>query len=53
MNILLIVIVAVAIVLFFIGGFVSALNWLIWVALVLAAIAVIAWLVRVIAGRRA
>lgn len=53
MNILLVIIIAVAIVMFFIGGFVSALNWLIWVGLVLAVIAVIVWLVRVIAGRRA
>ena len=53
MNILLIIIAVVAIVLLFTGGFVSALNWLIWVGIVLLVIAIIVWLLRVITGRRA
>ncbi|MEO7122290.1 MAG: hypothetical protein ABI400_04070 [Lacisediminihabitans sp.] len=52
MNIFLIVIVIIAIVLAVTGGLVSAFNWLLWVALVLAAIAVIVWLMRTISGRR-
>lgn len=53
MNILLIIIAIVAVVLLLTGGFVPALNFLLWVGLVLAIIAVIVWLVRVISGRRA
>jgi len=52
MNILLIIIGVVAVVLLLTGGFVKPLNPLIWVGLVLAVIAVIVWLVRVISGRR-
>ncbi|MFF1632427.1 hypothetical protein [Leifsonia sp. NPDC058248] len=52
MNILLIVIAIVAIVLLFTGGFVSALNWLLWVGIILLVLAVIVWLVRMISGRR-
>jgi hypothetical protein len=52
MNILLIIIAIVAIVLLFTGGFVHALNFLLWVGIVLAIIAVIVFLVRVISGRR-
>jgi hypothetical protein len=52
MNILLVVIVIVAIVLAITGGLVQAFNWLLWVALVLAAIAIIVWLMRTISGRR-
>jgi uncharacterized membrane protein YdfJ with MMPL/SSD domain len=52
MNILLIIIGVVAVVLLLTGGFVQSLNFLLWVGLVLAIIAVIVWLVRVISGRR-
>ncbi|MES2170082.1 MAG: hypothetical protein V4479_05090 [Actinomycetota bacterium] len=52
MNILLIIIAIVAIVLLLTGGFVHALNFLLWVGIVLAIIAVIVFLVRVISGRR-
>jgi small-conductance mechanosensitive channel len=52
MNILLIVIAIVAIVLLFTGGFVQALNWLLWVGIILLVFAVIVWLVRMISGRR-
>jgi len=52
MNILLIIIGVIAVVLLLTGGFVQSLNFLLWVGLVLAVIAVILWLVRVISGRR-
>jgi hypothetical protein len=53
MNILLIIIAIIAVVLLLTGGFVHALNFLLWVGIVLAVIAVIIWLIRVISGRRA
>ena len=52
MNILLIIIAVVAVVLLLTGGFVHALNFLLWVGIVLAVIALIVWLVRMISGRR-
>ncbi|MFC9559409.1 hypothetical protein [Agromyces sp. NPDC056965] len=51
MNILLIIVVIIAVILAITGGFVQSLNFLLWVGLVLLAIAVIAWLIRMIAGR--
>lgn len=52
MNILLIIIGVVAVVLLLTGGFVQSLNFLLWVGIVLAVIALIVWLVRMISGRR-
>jgi hypothetical protein len=52
MNILLIVIAIIAIVLLLTGGFVQALNWLLWVGIILLVFAIIVWLVRMISGRR-
>ncbi len=52
MNILLIIIGIVAVVLLLTGGFVHALSFLLWVGIVLAVIALIVWLVRMISGRR-
>jgi hypothetical protein len=52
MNILLIIVAVVAIVLLFTGGFVSSLSFLLWVGLILLIIAVIAFLIRLISGRR-
>lgn len=52
MNIVLIVIIVIAVALAITGGLVQSLNFLLWVALVLAAIAVIAWLIRSMSGRR-
>jgi Zn-dependent membrane protease YugP len=52
MNILLIIVAIIAIILLFTGGFVSALNWLIWVGIILLVFAIIVWLVRLISGRR-
>jgi hypothetical protein len=53
MNIFLIIIAIIAIILLFTGGFVQAVNWLLWVGIVLLIIAVIVWLLRFISGRRA
>jgi hypothetical protein len=53
MNILLVVVIVVAIVLAITGGLVNSLQFLLWVGLVLAAIAIIAWLIRAISGRNA
>jgi hypothetical protein len=52
MNIFLIIIAVIAIILLFTGGFVSAVQWLLWVGIVLLLIAIIVWLVRMISGRR-
>ncbi|MGB3730319.1 hypothetical protein [Microbacterium sp.] len=53
MNLLFIIIAVVAIILAITGGLVQSLNFLLWVGLVLLALAVIAWLIRVISGRNA
>ncbi|HJB64118.1 hypothetical protein [Microbacterium faecale] len=52
MNILLWIIVIVAVVLLVLGGIVEAVRFLLWVGIALVLIAVIAWLIRSIAGRR-
>lgn len=52
MNILFIVIAVIAVILAITGGLVQSLNFLLWVGLVLLALAVIAWLIRSISGRR-
>jgi len=53
MNPLLAIVLIVAVVLLFVGGFVQAVNWLLWVGIVLLVVAVIAWLLRSISGRKA
>lgn len=50
-NILFIIIAVVAIILAITGGLVQSLNFLLWVGLVLLALAVIAWLIRALTGR--
>jgi len=52
MNILFIVIAVIAVILAITGGLVQSLNFLLWVGLVLLALAVIAWLIRAITGSR-
>ncbi|GAA2067214.1 hypothetical protein [Leifsonia soli] len=52
MNILLIVIAVIAIVLLLTGGFVSSLNFLLWVGIVLLVIAAIVFLVRMLTESR-
>lgn len=50
-NILFIIIAVVAIILAITGGRVQSLNFLLWVGLILLALAVIAWLIRALTGR--
>lgn len=52
MNTLLIIAGVVAIVLLLVGGFSQALNWLLWVGVVLLVIAAIGWLLSFMSGRR-
>jgi hypothetical protein len=51
MNILIAIIAIIAVALLFTGGFVPSLNFLLWVGIVLAVIAVIVWLVGYLGGR--
>jgi hypothetical protein len=52
MSILFVIIAIVAIVLAITGGFVTAVHWLLWVGIILLILAVIAFLIRAISGRR-
>jgi len=51
MNVILIVVAIVAVALLITGGLVESLNFLLWVGIVLAVIAIIIWLVQYISGR--
>lgn len=51
MNILFVIIIVAAIVLAVVGGLVEAVNFLLWVGIILAILAVIAWLIRSLTGR--
>ncbi|MGZ0212509.1 MAG: hypothetical protein ACKVI4_08525 [Actinomycetales bacterium] len=53
MNTLLIVVAIIAVILLLTGGLVQSLNFLLWVGVVLAVLAVIAFLVRKLTGGRA
>jgi hypothetical protein len=52
MNILLIIVIVIAVALAITGGLVNSLQFLLWVGIVVAAIAVIAWILRSMTGRR-
>ncbi|MCU1635575.1 MAG: uncharacterized protein JWQ68_814 [Cryobacterium sp.] len=52
MNLLLIIVAVVAVVLLITGGLIQSLQFLLWVGIVLAVIAVIMFLLRSISGRR-
>jgi len=52
MNALLIIVAIVAIVLLITGGVAHALNFLLWIGLVLLVIAIILFIVRALTGRR-
>jgi len=52
MSPLAIVIAIIAVILLITGGFVQSLNFLLWVGLVLLAIAVITFLLKAISGRK-
>lgn len=51
-NTLLIIAGVVAIVLLLVGGFAPALNFLLWVGLILLVVAAIGWLLGMASGRR-
>lgn len=52
MNILVAIVAIVAVILLITGGFVQSLNFLLWVGLVLAIIAVIVFLLRFLSGNK-
>ncbi len=52
MSSLFVILAIIAIILLFVGGFVQAVNFLLWVGVILLIIAVIGWLFRFISGRR-
>ena len=51
-HILFVIVATIAVVLLITGGFVQSLNFLLWVGVVLVVLAVIAFLLRMISGRR-
>ena len=51
MNWLFAIIIIIAIVLAIVGGLMEAVSFLLWVGIVLAILAVIAWLIRGVTGR--
>ncbi|GLK15991.1 MULTISPECIES: hypothetical protein [Herbiconiux] len=52
MNILVIIIAVIAVILLFTGGFVSSLNFLLYVGAILLVLAIIVFLVRFLTGNR-
>ncbi|MGV8851542.1 MAG: hypothetical protein ACOH14_01055 [Rhodoglobus sp.] len=52
MNTLLIIVAVIAVILLLTGGLVQSLNFLLWVGLVLAVLAVIVFLARKLTGGR-
>jgi hypothetical protein len=48
---LLVILAIIGVVLLFVGGFVEALKFLLWIGILLLVVAVIVWLVRSISGR--
>lgn len=52
MNSLVLIIALIAVVMLFVGGFVQAVQWLLWVGVVQLIISAIVWLMRYISGRK-
>lgn len=52
MNALFIILIIIAIIVAIVGGLIEAVNFLLWVGLILLILAVIAWLLRSVTGRR-
>lgn len=52
MNLLFTIILIVGVVLLIVGGVVEAVRFLLWVGIILAIIALIAWLLRSLTGKR-
>ena len=51
MSIILTITIVVAVILAITGGLVQSLSFLLWIGIVLAVIAIVAWLIRAISGR--
>lgn len=52
MNILFVIIIIIAVVLAIVGGLVEAVSFLLWVGIILAVLALIAWLLRSLSGNK-
>jgi hypothetical protein len=52
MNLLFIIVAVIAVVLLITGGFVQSLNFLLWVGVILLVLAIIAFLIRTLTGKR-
>jgi hypothetical protein len=52
MNAFLIIIAIIAVIVALIGGFAASLHFLLWIGVIVLALAVIAWLLRTLTGRR-
>lgn len=52
MNIFALIIIIIAVILLLTGGLVESLNFLLWIGIVLAVIAVVLWLLRSVTGRK-
>ena len=52
MNLALIIIIVIAVILAIVGGITEGLQFLLWVALIIGVIALIAFLFRLISGNR-
>ncbi|MFZ7088473.1 hypothetical protein [Curtobacterium sp. RRHDQ10] len=53
MPALLIIAIVIGVIFLFVGGFVAALKFLLWIGIVLVLLSVIGWLLRSIRGRGA
>ncbi|NLT26057.1 MAG: hypothetical protein GXX90_05330 [Microbacteriaceae bacterium] len=52
MNIFALIIIIIAVILLLTGGLVESLQFLLWIGIVLAVIAVVLWLLRSVTGRK-
>jgi len=51
-NIFALIIIIIAVILLLTGGLVESLQFLLWIGIVLAVIAVVLWLLRSVTGRK-
>jgi hypothetical protein len=51
-NLLFIIVAVIAVILLFTGGFVSSLNFLLYVGIILLVLAVIAFIIRALTGKK-
>lgn len=52
MNAFLVILFIVAVIVLIFGGFIASIKLLLWVGLIVAILAVIAWVLRMLTGRR-